>query len=217
MRKRRTKRRRLWLGPIAFAGTAAFCLATNQVVLGSAAGRIYTSTEQIPVRPVALVLGTAPVFNGHPNPFFTRRMDAAAALYRSGKVRKLLVSGDNSRADYDEPGAMRVALISRGIPQADVVVDDAGFRTLDSVVRARRVFGVTECTIVTDDFHLPRALYIATERGIDAVGFQTEPLDRRLAPWTYAREVGARSLVWVDLHVLNRQPKFLGRPETIGL
>jgi SanA protein len=155
------------------------------------------------------------MFGGNPNPFFVRRMDAAASLYKAGKVRKLLVSGDNGRVQYDEPAAMRAALLARGVPEQDIVVDDAGFRTLDSIVRAREIFGVTRCTIVTDDFHLPRALYIASERHVDAVGFQTTPLDRRLAPWTFVPEVGARSLVWIDLHVINRQPRFLGRPEPI--
>jgi len=142
-------------------------------------------------------------------------MDAAATLYKAGRVRKLLVSGDNGTPYYDEPTAMRDALVSRGVPEKDIVLDYAGFRTLDSVVRAHKVFGVDQCTIVTDDFHLPRALYIARNVHLDAIGYQTEPLSRSVSPWTYVRETGARSLVWIDLHVLNRQPKFLGPRQQI--
>jgi SanA protein len=189
---------------------ALFFWATNSAVLASAEGRVYTSPGLVPSRPVALVLGTSPVFKGSKNPFFEGRMDAAAELYRSKKVAKLLVSGDNGTRYYDEPTAMKEALISRGVPQADIVLDYAGFHTLDSVVRAHRVFGVDRCVIVTDDFHLPRALYIAHNEGIDAVGYQTAPVPRALASRVHVREVSSRTLAWIELNVTHRQPKFLG-------
>jgi SanA protein len=169
----------------------------------------------IPSQPVGLVLGTSPMIGAYQNAFFERRMNAAARLFKSGKVEKLLVSGDNGTRGYDEPTAMRMALVRRGIPADKVVLDYAGFRTLDSVVRAKKVFGIDRCTIVTDDFHLPRALYIAQEEGLDAVGYQTDPLPRDVSRWTYTREVGARALVWIDLHILDRQPRFLGSKESI--
>ncbi len=194
---------------------ALFAWGTNRAVLDSSKGRIYEDLRDIPNEPVGLVLGTSPTLHGARNPFFERRMDAGARLYKAGKVRKLLVSGDNGTPYYDEPDAMRKALLDRGIPEKDIVLDYAGFRTLDSVVRAQSVFGMNRFTIVTDDFHLPRALYIAAEKHLDAVGYQTAPLPRSVSPWTYVREMGARSLVWIDLHVINRQPKFSGPPSPI--
>jgi SanA protein len=214
-KKKRLKKRLAWLAIGAILGGIAFVWATNQTVLSSADGRIYTEVGSVPDEPVALVLGTSPTSNGHMNLFFERRMDAAAALYKAGKVRKVLVSGDNHIQGYDEPTAMRDALIRRGLPASDIALDYAGFHTLDSVVRAKKVFGIDRCTIVTDDFHLPRALYIARNEGLDVVGFQTTPLPRSVSPWTYMREIGARSQIWLDLHILNRQPKFLGPRESL--
>ncbi len=207
----RKKGRRLrWIVAGSLILILGFVWRTNQTVLASAEGRIYPNANEVPEEPVALVLGTAPTFNGNRNPFFERRMDAAASLYQAHKVAKLLVSGDNHARNYDEPSAMRDGLIARGVPLKDITLDYAGFRTLDSLVRAKKVFGVDRCVIVTDDFHLPRALYIADNEGVSAVGYQTTPLPRSISPWTYVREVGSRSLVWLDLHVWNRQPKFLG-------
>lgn len=207
--KKKRKRIRWILLSAAVAG-GLFVWATNAVVLSGADGRIFTDIIKVPAEPVGLVLGTAPSFRGGKNPFFERRMDAAAALYKAHKVAKLLVSGDNHTKSYDEPTSMRDALVARGVPAADIALDYAGFRTLDSVVRAHKIFGIDRCTIITDDFHLPRALYIASNANIDAVGYQTVPLPRSVGPMVYLREVGSRSLVWLDLHVLNRQPRFLG-------
>lgn len=212
---RKWVRRTLKLSGLSILGVIAFVGLTNYSVLSQANGLIYTRTDQIPAEPVAIVLGSSPRLGAVKNPYFEHRMDAAASLYRSGKVSKLLVSGDNSTKNYDEPTAMRDSLIARGVPTAAIVLDYAGFRTLDSIIRAKKVFGVQRCAIVTDDFHLPRALYIAANEGIDAVGFQTEPVPHSVSPWTYVREVGARSLVWLDLHVLNRQPRFLGPKEPL--
>lgn len=216
MEKPRKKRRWLkWTG-LFILGATLFVWTTNRSVLNSADGRVYTQTDKIPAQAVALVLGTSPkVKNGNLNLFFERRMNAAAELYKAGKTKKILVSGDNGTPFYDEPTAMREALVKRGIPKEDIALDYAGFRTLDSVIRAHKVFGVDKCVIVTDDFHLPRALFAAEEEGIDAVGFQTDPLPMSVSPQTYLREVAARSMMWVDVQVLNRQPKFLGPKESI--
>jgi len=216
MRNKRLPKRVGWISLGVVACAAVFCFATNLAVLNSADGRVFSSTDSVPHEPVALVLGSAATINGRVNPFFQRRMVAAAALYQAGKVDKLLVSGDNGTKSYDEPTAMRDALVQRGVPLSAIVLDYAGFRTLDSVIRARKIFGVDHCTIVTDDFHLPRALYLAAETHLDAVGFQTNPLDRSASPWTYVREVGARSLTWIDMHVTDRQPRFLGPREPIA-
>lgn len=210
------KRKVLWTlagATVLFAGYVTWAV---QTITASADGRIYLQASKVPHHRVALVLGTAPkLVGGRNNLYFMRRMAAAAELYKAGRVDKILVSGDNSRVTYDEPTAMREALIAKGIPEKDIVADFAGFRTLDSIVRAHKVFGLNELVVVTDDFHLPRALYIAQHEGVNAVGFQTEPLPVSTSPRTWIREAGARALLFIDLYVLDRQPKYLGKPEAI--
>jgi SanA protein len=188
---------------------------TNETVMAAGRDRIYEDETKISERRVALVLGTAPEVQGRQNLFFEGRMRAAAKLFRAGKVEKILVSGDNGRRGYDEPTAMKERLIALGVPADRVTCDFAGFRTLDSLVRAKEVFGVTELTLVTDEFHLPRSLYIAKETGIDAIGFASEFIPMNYSRYTHTREIGARTLIWLDLHVLGTQPKFLGKKEPI--
>lgn len=181
--------------------------------------RIFRTVETVPANDVALVLGTAKTTSrGNPNLHFKQRIDAAVALYRSGKVRHLLVSGDNHVAGYDEPTDMRDALIAAGVPDGAITRDYAGFRTLDSVVRAKQVFGLTRCTIISEEFHCPRALWIAQWRGLDAVAFAAP--DLQSARWSLrvkAREYVARAWCALDLYVLNRSPKFSGPREPIML
>ncbi len=186
----------------------------NWSVERTTASRIYESVDRVPARRVGVVLGTAPRTKRGPNPFFERRLDAAAALYRAHKVRCLLVSGDHGTPYYNEVKAMRAGLIRRGVPRDRIALDHAGFRTLDSLVRARKVFGVTDAVVVTDGFHLPRALYLAGANGIDAVGFGSVPVSTRVAPWPATRELAARALMMVDVAV-GRGPRFLGPHERL--
>lgn len=186
----------------------------NWSVARHADGRVYEDAARVPTRRVGLVLGTAPRARRGPNPFFERRLDAAAALYRAGRVRCLLVSGDHGTRWYDEVDAMRNGLVRRGVPEGRIALDHAGFRTLDSLVRARRVFGVTDAVVVTDGFHLPRALYLAGANGIDAVGLSSVPVSTRVAPWPATRELAARALMMVDV-LVGRGPRFLGPPERL--
>ena len=185
----------------------------------AARGRLFHSVDSIPANGVALVLGTAKTLrDGQPNLHFNQRIAAAAALYRAGKVKHLLVSGDNHTADYDEPTDMRDALVAAGVPAIAITRDYAGFRTLDSVMRASLVFGLTNFVIVTEEFHCPRALWIARHRGLEAVAFAAP--DVPLAGWSMrvqAREILARVWCAADLHVFNRRPKFPGPPEPIIL
>ncbi len=185
----------------------------------AASTRLFRSVETVPANDVALVLGTGKTTaRGYPNLHFKHRMDAAAALYRAGKVRHLLVSGDNHIIGYDEPSDMRDALLAAGVPDAAITRDYAGFRTLDSVVRAKKVFALTRCTIITEEFHCPRALWIAQRRGLDAVAFAAP--DVKLRGWSTrvkAREYLARAWCALDLYVLNRQPRFPGPSEPIVL
>ena len=197
---------------------AAALLWSNHACQSAAAGRIFRSVEAVPQNDVAVVLGTGKLTaRGYPNLHFNQRIAAAAALYRAGKVRHLLVSGDNHIKTYDEPTDMRDALVAAGVPTNAITCDYAGFRTLDSVVRAQSVFGLTNFTIVTEEFHCPRALWIARQRGLDAVAFAAPDLGARWSARVKAREVLARAWCALDLYVLARQPKFPGPHEPILL
>lgn len=201
-----------------FLGIAG-CAAINSFILRETRGRIFTDAAATPENDVALVLGTSPTLHAGKwtNPFFEGRIDAAAALFRAGKVRHFLVSGDNSRKEYDEPTAMRAALMQRGIPENAITLDYAGFRTLDSVARARSVFGQSRLTIVSDDFHVPRALFLARHRGIDAIGFASPAVRQEWSRKTRLREIAARVAAWLDVFVLRTEPKFEGPPVAIRI
>ena len=191
---------------------------TDRACQHAAAGRIFRSVETVPQSEVGLVLGTAKTTRrGSTNLHFTQRIEAAAALYRAGKVRHLLVSGDNHVAGYDEPSDMRDALVAAGVPTNAITCDYAGFRTLDSVARAQSVFGLTRCTIVSEEFHCPRAVWIARRQGLDAVAFAAPDLGVRWSARVKARECLARAWCAVDLYVWHRGPKFPGPREPIVL
>jgi len=206
---------------IKFAGiTAAILLASvciasvvsERVVVQAAAGRLYDTPSDVPIHDVAVVLGTSPkVVGGRPNLLYEARIDAAAQLYTAGRVKCLLVSGDNGDLRYNEPTRMRADLIRRGIPAKDVVCDYAGFRTLDSMVRAQKVFGQNSFVIVSQPFHNERAVYLARQRGIDAIGFNAVQTQLGLGLWI--RERFARFTAILDINVFNRQPRFLGKRE----
>lgn len=198
---------------------AGFVFETNRACQRAARDKIFRSAADIPQNDVALVLGTRKTMpSGKPNLHFNQRIDAAVALFRAGKVKHLLVSGDNHIKSYDEPTDMRDALIACGVPTNAITCDYAGFRTLDSVVRAKTVFGLSRFTIVSEEFHCPRALWIAREHGLDASAFAApNPSSVRWSLRVKAREVFARAWCGVDLHVLHRSPKFPGPSEPILL
>lgn len=202
-------------GIILAALLSSVCIASvvaERVVMTSAAGRLYDVTTDVPIRDVAVVLGTSPkVAGGRPNVLYEARIDAAAQLYTAGRVRCLLVSGDNGDRRYNEPTRMRADLIKRGIPAKDVVCDYAGFRTLDSIVRAQKVFGQDRYVIVSQPFHNERAIYLARQRGIDAVAFNA--VEAPLGTGLWIRERIARCAAILDVNVFNRQPRFLGKRE----
>jgi SanA protein len=215
--KKRIRRWLLVVGILILVGGAALGSA-DWLCRRAAAGKIFRSTENVPANTVALVLGTSKfTARGNPNLHFTQRIEAAVALFQAGKVRHLIVSGDNSVPHYDEPSDLRDALVAAGIPTNAITCDYAGFRTLDSVVRAKTVFGLTNLTIVTEAFHCPRAIWIAQRHGINAVAFAAPDLSARWSARVKLREALARTWCAVDLYVLNRQPKFSGPPEKVVL
>jgi SanA protein len=154
-----------------------------------AAPYVKSRLSDLPSVRVGLVLGCSrPTRDGRRNLFFDRRIAAAAEPFRAGRVQYLQLSGDNSRTDYDEPSDMRRALVQAGIPPARLVLDHAGFRTLDSVVRAKEVFGLGEVIIVSQHFHNERAVYLARARGIEAFGFDAKDVGGREGWWMAARD-----------------------------
>lgn len=210
-RNRRTLRHLFWLGLLLAALLAGLVLYASQQVTAASKARLFDDVNAIPARKVALVLGAKPG-----NRYFTRRIEAAAALWHEGKASWLLVSGDNRHADYNEPAAMQQALIREGVPAAAIFCDYAGFTTLDSVVRAREVFGEESITIVSQAFHNQRAIYLAQHYGIDAIALNAEDLDFQHGKYTQFREQFARVRALMDATLLRRSPHFLGDNIAIG-
>ena len=213
---RKLWRRLLAAGVITFFLMIGLMVLADRVCQSASNGKIFRSTETIPTNAVALVLGTGKLTTrGNPNLHFNQRIEAAAELFKSGKVRHLLVSGDNSVKNYDEPTDMRNALVTAGVPTNAITRDYAGFRTLDSVVRAKTVFGLTNFTIVTEEFHRPRSVWIAQKHGMNVVAFAAPDLSARWSARVKIREALARVWCAIDLYVLNRQPKFSGPPQKL--
>lgn len=188
--------------------------------LTSAAHRVVAEpgtrwVASVPAMPVALVLG-AGVQGEQPSAMLRTRLDIAAELYRAGRVRALLLSGDNSRRDYDEPTVMRDYLIARGVPAGRIVLDYAGFDTWDSCVRAKQIFGASRLVVVTQVFHLPRAVALCRTAGLDAFGVGDDSSrDWPVETVAYAvREFPAAAKAMIDGLVLHSSPRFLGRRET---
>ena len=167
---------------------------------------ITTTVDSVPRTEVALVLG-ASVYRGKPSPVLAERADVAVALYRANKVSKILVTGDNGTLSYDEVTPVRKYLLGAGIPSQDIFLDHAGFDTYSSMYRAREVFLARSLTIVTQDFHLPRALWIARRLGLDAYGIVAAGGEN--SPSDYIREIPAAIKALLNVFT-DRQPKYLG-------
>ncbi|MFK7984309.1 MAG: vancomycin high temperature exclusion protein [Saprospiraceae bacterium] len=203
---------------ISFLLLLFFIWICNFWVESSTQKQIFAKLEKIPFNEVGLVLGTAKYLNsGYQNPYFYHRIEAAAQLYHAGKVKHLLVSGDNSLKSYNEPKAMQAALMEKGVPESAITLDYAGFRTLDSVVRSKAVFGQKNITIISQKFHNQRALFIANQRGVTAVGYNSKDVSFRLGIKIRLREYLARCKAILDIIILNKQPKFLGERVTINI
>lgn len=170
--------------------------------------------EHAPPRPVALVLG-AHVRRDGPSDMLEDRLATALELYRSGRCESIILSGAHHRHDHDEVSVMRRWMEARGVDPDDLFLDHAGLRTFDSMVRAREVFGAERILVVTQRYHLPRAVYIARHVGLDAVGVAAPPghrYSRSLKARNQTRERAAQLFALLDLHVLGTEPRHLGPP-----
>jgi len=178
---------------------------------------LFNNFDKLPKNKVGLVLGTVKILkNGRINHYYKYRLQTAVELYKSGKIQYLLLSGDNRTADYNEPKDMHDDLLRMGIPDNVMYLDHAGFRTLDSVVRCKEVFGQQQFTIVSQKFHNERALFIARKKGLDAVAANARTVGMRYSVKVQIRELLARVKMLLDLYILNKKPHFLGKKVKVG-
>lgn len=207
------KRISLW-GSIFFIGLV---LGSNLWVVYSTKDELYTEQNQLPEHGIALVLGTSNrTSSGAPNLFFQKRIETAAALYHSGKIDQLLLSGDNSSQYYNEPVTMQKALVKLGVPESAITLDFAGLRTLDSIVRCKEIFGQNKITIITQPFHSYRALFISQYYGMDAVAVVADEPGFEYSFKVRIREYMARTKAVLDLYVLKTTPRHMGQKEELN-
>jgi len=198
-----------------FLSTLGIVYFANYSIIKNGENKTYFSVDKIGKNKVGLVLGTSKnLRNGSMNLYFEYRIKATVALYKKGKIDFVLVSGDNGNKNYDEPTDFKEELVKRGIPANKIFLDYAGFRTLDSVVRAKKIFGQDKITIISQQFHNERAIYLAEKHNIKAIGFNAKDVSGRYGIRVKLREYLARTKVFVDI-VLGVTPKFLGEEITI--
>ncbi|MCD4823551.1 MAG: YdcF family protein [Phycisphaerae bacterium] len=201
-----------------------FCLlAFALAILGSdvyismaTSDQVYTNLSDVPEAPVAVVLGTAKYVGEWDNSFYKPRIKAAYELFAAGKVRGIIVSGDNSRKNYNEPMDMKNDLVAMGVPARYITLDYAGFRTLDSVVRAKEVFGCSKVIFVSQEFHCRRALFIANSNALEATAYPAADVTTGGHTKIRAREIVARFMAVIDV-VFGKSPKFLGKQEHVTM
>ena len=190
--------------------SAVSLVCADKIIKSASKIYLYSDLIEIPYKKVGLVLGTTKFLkNGQINLYYQYRIDAAVALYQTGKISYIVVSGDNSRKTYDEPTQMKADLVLNGVPEEVIFLDYAGFRTLDSVIRIKEIFSQDDFTIISQRFHNERAVYLAKKYGLNAVAFNAKDVSKYYGFKTNIREKLARVKVFVDL-LINKKPRFLG-------
>ena len=181
MSKKRSKTKTmLWIALFIIVASIVAVVGCYWAVTSAAEGRMYTDVSKTPERRVALLLGTSPIGrSGKPNQFFLRRIDATAKLYKAGKFCKLIISGANRPEEFNEPEEMKAALVRQGVPGSIMQLDGEGFRTINSIVRAKDVYGADSILIISQEFHNQRALFLAKHKGIEAVAFNASNTSSR--------------------------------------
>lgn len=193
-----------------FVAGIIFMAWANYSIKASSDPYISYETKDLPAAKTALLLGTSKSLNnGFPNAYFYNRIYAAVELYKTGKIRYIIVSGDNSTKDYNEPEDMQLALMEHGIPQDRIFLDFAGFRTLDSVIRAKEIFGQNKIIIISQKFHNERAVFLARENGMEAFGYNALDVNQYAGFKTNMREYLAKAKAYWDL-IFDVEPKFGG-------
>lgn len=201
---------------ITIALMSILLVLVDQWVIYKSKGRLYSDISLIPKKKVGLLLGTSKYqVEGGINPYYAYRIDAAITLYKAGKIEYILISGDNSHLSYNEPYTFKKDLVARGIPENKIVLDYAGFRTLDSVIRAKKIFGQDTYTVISQKFHNERAIYLAESFDIPAIAFNARDVGNRYGLKTRIREYFARTKATIDV-LFNVKPKFLGEEVPVG-
>lgn len=186
-----------------------FC---NSQVEKSAIGKLFSSIDSLPYNKVGLLLGTSKYnANGGNNLYFDYRVKAAVSLIKAGKIEYLVVSGDNGRKSYNEPEMMRQDLMNAGVDSSVIFFDYAGFRTFDSIVRIKKIFGQHAVTIISQQFHNERAIFIASKESINAIAYNAQDVGKHFGYKVQLREKLARVKVYLD-YLFGNSPKFLGAP-----
>lgn len=205
-----------WLLALLITLTFGLTFLADKVVNNSTENYVFNDLEKVPARKVGLVLGTSKyITTGQQNLYYRYRIDAAVRLYQAGKIKYLLLSGDNATTAYNEPATMKADLVKRGVPAANIYLDYAGFRTLDSMVRCRDVFKEDAIITISQKFHNQRAVYIGRKKGLDAIGFNAKDVSTAYGFKTQVREKLARVKMMLDL-LFDVQPKFGGPAVLIG-
>lgn len=207
---------RKWLKRLTLSGLLLLVLGlgliiyANATAVWSSQGKLFEDVKDLPSAKVGLVFGTTDRLNGRENRYFRYRIDAAVKVWKAGKVETFIVSGDNRSKYYNEPQKMKNALVEAGVPASRIVCDYAGLRTLDSVVRAKKIFGADKILVISQRFQNERAIYLAQANGIEAFGFNAEDVELQAGYKTKIREVGARVKMWLDVNFLDTAPAHLG-------
>lgn len=193
-------------------------VALNYYVRAVTSDRRYTEPDLVPTQPVAIVFGAGLWEDGTPTPMLADRVQAAVDLYKMSRINKILMTGDNSSKDYNEVKAMLEYAVEQGIPAEDITLDYAGFSTYESCYRAKEIFGVTRAVLVTQKYHLPRAVYTCSKMGVEAVGLGTpdwEKFENDSMRYYFLREVLAVLKALWFVHITRPKPTFLGPFEGI--
>jgi SanA protein len=184
-------------------GVIVMVLLCNWIVVDATRNKVFFDLKSLPSNDVGLVLGTSKyVTKGKENLFFRYRMEASALLFKEGKVKYLILSGNKEAETYDEPKAMKQALTKLGVPEDAMMLDTAGYRTYDSVIRCHEVYGQERVTVISQNFHNARALYLAGHEGLDAIGFAAQDVPDGYSVKTLLREYLARPKAMLDVYVL---------------
>lgn len=204
------KRKYRFLAALLLLLSLLVVVISNFTIEISAKGKTFNDPAVIPKNKVGLVLGTSRMLvEGGVNPYYAHRINATINLYKAGKIEYVLVSGDNGSIYYNEPTTIKKDLVKRGIPGDKIFLDYAGFRTLDSMVRAKFIFGLDSVTVISQQFHNERAIYLAEKKGLMAIGFNAKGISGKEGIKVQFREYFARVKVFIDL-LLNTQPRFYG-------
>ena len=206
----------MWKKGVLFALFATIILVIvtvyicNRAIENASKGKLYDDVNKVPYHRVALLLGTSKYLSRHTlNYYYLYRIEAAVNLIKAGKVKYIIISGDNGTVSYNEPYRMRTDLMRAGIDSSIIYMDFAGFRTFDSMVRLKEIFGQDSATVISQEFHNKRALYIAEQEGIHAIGFNAKDVPSALGFKVQTREKFARVKVFLD-YLFSNKPKFLG-------